>query len=144
MTNKTDTFLDPFDEWCKSRGVDCDELIAAWKSTLNTRIAEQASDTSSNCEHESTCDASGRAELRQDKDAVIERFEEWLKDEPNAGIYARMTVVAHSYLDRHDAEFGYDPYHDNMAMKEALAETCLLYTSPSPRDLSTSRMPSSA
>ena len=26
----------------------------------------------------------------------------------------------------------------------ALARTCLLYTSPSPRDLSTSRMPSSA
>ena len=25
-----------------------------------------------------------------------------------------------------------------------LSETCLLYTSPSPRDLSTSRMPSSA
>ena len=29
-------------------------------------------------------------------------------------------------------------------MERALAETCLLYTSPSPRDLSTSRMPSSA
>ena len=27
---------------------------------------------------------------------------------------------------------------------ELLVETCLLYTSPSPRDLSTSRMPSSA
>ena len=27
---------------------------------------------------------------------------------------------------------------------EASMETCLLYTSPSPRDLSTSRMPSSA
>ena len=27
---------------------------------------------------------------------------------------------------------------------EAMAEDCLLYTSPSPRDLSTSRMPSSA
>ena len=26
----------------------------------------------------------------------------------------------------------------------AMADTCLLYTSPSPRDLSTSRMPSSA
>ena len=29
-------------------------------------------------------------------------------------------------------------------LDEATAETCLLYTSPSPRDLSTSRMPSSA
>ena len=28
--------------------------------------------------------------------------------------------------------------------KQALIEGCLLYTSPSPRDLSTSRMPSSA
>ena len=31
-----------------------------------------------------------------------------------------------------------------MAIEEALGRTCLLYTSPSPRDLSTSRMPSSA
>ena len=30
------------------------------------------------------------------------------------------------------------------ARKEALILPCLLYTSPSPRDLSTSRMPSSA
>ena len=29
-------------------------------------------------------------------------------------------------------------------LKNALAKSCLLYTSPSPRDLSTSRMPSSA
>ena len=29
-------------------------------------------------------------------------------------------------------------------LEELLAEACLLYTSPSPRDLSTSRMPSSA
>ena len=32
----------------------------------------------------------------------------------------------------------------NMAQFEAQADNCLLYTSPSPRDLSTSRMPSSA
>ena len=30
------------------------------------------------------------------------------------------------------------------SVMDALAQTCLLYTSPSPRDLSTSRMPSSA
>ena len=30
------------------------------------------------------------------------------------------------------------------ALSEELCLTCLLYTSPSPRDLSTSRMPSSA
>ena len=33
---------------------------------------------------------------------------------------------------------------DDVAMKQAVASICLLYTSPSPRDLSTSRMPSSA
>ena len=31
-----------------------------------------------------------------------------------------------------------------MHIKRLLARSCLLYTSPSPRDLSTSRMPSSA
>ena len=31
-----------------------------------------------------------------------------------------------------------------LAMKELIDRICLLYTSPSPRDLSTSRMPSSA
>ena len=31
-----------------------------------------------------------------------------------------------------------------LGMKVACVENCLLYTSPSPRDLSTSRMPSSA
>ena len=32
----------------------------------------------------------------------------------------------------------------DMAEEDYLQSTCLLYTSPSPRDLSTSRMPSSA
>ena len=31
-----------------------------------------------------------------------------------------------------------------LVIPSSLADTCLLYTSPSPRDLSTSRMPSSA
>ena len=38
-------------------------------------------------------------------------------------------------------------YHELMWVRENILEhlkTCLLYTSPSPRDLSTSRMPSSA
>ena len=34
--------------------------------------------------------------------------------------------------------------NDTVAIPDYLAYTCLLYTSPSPRDLSTSRMPSSA
>ena len=33
---------------------------------------------------------------------------------------------------------------DSVATTVSHAESCLLYTSPSPRDLSTSRMPSSA
>ena len=33
---------------------------------------------------------------------------------------------------------------DNFRNKDGVCLTCLLYTSPSPRDLSTSRMPSSA
>ena len=33
---------------------------------------------------------------------------------------------------------------DRLSFWTDLARTCLLYTSPSPRDLSTSRMPSSA
>ena len=35
-------------------------------------------------------------------------------------------------------------YPDGMTSSEVGCTTCLLYTSPSPRDLSTSRMPSSA
>ena len=35
-------------------------------------------------------------------------------------------------------------YAEILAMVGAFYSTCLLYTSPSPRDLSTSRMPSSA
>ena len=33
---------------------------------------------------------------------------------------------------------------DFLKVRETLTRICLLYTSPSPRDLSTSRMPSSA
>ena len=36
------------------------------------------------------------------------------------------------------------PYEGDYNFKKVVLYTCLLYTSPSPRDLSTSRMPSSA
>ena len=40
---------------------------------------------------------------------------------------------------------GYEPAQKELASsKNGMVTTCLLYTSPSPRDLSTSRMPSSA
>ena len=47
------------------------------------------------------------------------------------------------------AEGWWKPYnpaspHMMFSFTKALTSTCLLYTSPSPRDLSTSRMPSSA
>ena len=38
----------------------------------------------------------------------------------------------------------YSAWYRNVVGLEGLPKTCLLYTSPSPRDLSTSRMPSSA
>eukprot|EP00829_Urostomides_striatus_P020646 TRINITY_DN884_c0_g1_i3.p6 TRINITY_DN884_c0_g1~~TRINITY_DN884_c0_g1_i3.p6 ORF type:complete len:113 (-),score=33.27 TRINITY_DN884_c0_g1_i3:12-350(-) len=41
-------------------------------------------------------------------------------------------------------DFGGVYVKDLHALGRDLAKTCLLYTSPSPRDLSTSRMPSSA
>ena len=51
----------------------------------------------------------------------------------------------HTTLERYFDEFKYLPY---IAVIQELYKTgvwdCLLYTSPSPRDLSTSRMPSSA
>ena len=39
---------------------------------------------------------------------------------------------------------GYTKWYVLHAEANAIAKVCLLYTSPSPRDLSTSRMPSSA
>ena len=43
-----------------------------------------------------------------------------------------------------DEEFGRTYMPESIAMLLREPEVCLLYTSPSPRDLSTSRMPSSA
>ena len=43
-----------------------------------------------------------------------------------------------------DQEVELKPILEQLATHPALDRTCLLYTSPSPRDLSTSRMPSSA
>ena len=49
--------------------------------------------------------------------------------------------VAHILLDRGDDVVGIDNMNDYY---DPSLKACLLYTSPSPRDLSTSRMPSSA
>ena len=45
---------------------------------------------------------------------------------------------------RYAASYKGDNTRGSIALKFALQQICLLYTSPSPRDLSTSRMPSSA
>ena len=55
--------------------------------------------------------------------------------------------VGHQYLHRHtnkpDSELG-DLRINRVVLVTQFDRICLLYTSPSPRDLSTSRMPSSA
>ena len=58
-----------------------------------------------------------------------------LKDEPGAKITFENVLL---YVDDKNVEIG-QPYLSNVKVT-----ACLLYTSPSPRDLSTSRMPSSA
>ena len=50
-------------------------------------------------------------------------------------------IIAH--LD-HVASLGVDAIWVSPFFRSPMADFCLLYTSPSPRDLSTSRMPSSA
>ena len=74
------------------------------------------------------------------------------------GCYIRKSdhKAFHEMIDRHEKErrnaiaadltgygFIYDMFYTELANHEYCI-TCLLYTSPSPRDLSTSRMPSSA
>ena len=57
---------------------------------------------------------------------------------------SRKSLATNADLDMDDT---YEPELTNKTLKRRTAkraETCLLYTSPSPRDLSTSRMPSSA
>ena len=55
--------------------------------------------------------------------------------------YILVEVLAQSKLDFICLDAEHSPF-DRAALDQCLA--CLLYTSPSPRDLSTSRMPSSA
>ena len=50
-------------------------------------------------------------------------------------------------ITKFEKDLSYGKKHEKMVMKSLEKyelKTCLLYTSPSPRDLSTSRMPSSA
>ena len=76
-------------------------------------------------------DAAKKKEKHQRKSAL----EGIPKDLPQLARAARITSRA--------ARVGYD-FPDRVMLFDKLQEDCLLYTSPSPRDLSTSRMPSSA
>ena len=67
-------------------------------------------------------------DLMSTEDLIIESFKDIVKDELKSHI-------------RNKIEEDPDLHAE---IKEAVAYYCLLYTSPSPRDLSTSRMPSSA
>eukprot|EP00831_Metopus_contortus_P057632 TRINITY_DN4998_c0_g1_i3.p2 TRINITY_DN4998_c0_g1~~TRINITY_DN4998_c0_g1_i3.p2 ORF type:complete len:108 (-),score=27.53 TRINITY_DN4998_c0_g1_i3:171-494(-) len=62
-----------------------------------------------------------------------------------ADFYHKMTIIHYFYVEKliDDSKDEMDTKAKTKIVKSTLM-TCLLYTSPSPRDLSTSRMPSSA
>ena len=61
------------------------------------------------------------------------------------GGYAKAAAFTADYFQKNNIQPFYPAYRDSL-MTDSLwsYNICLLYTSPSPRDLSTSRMPSSA
>ena len=64
--------------------------------------------------------------------------------EPDAPLGSGNVQIIHSYVCWFEGrEDGVSTWLNN-SKRIRLANPCLLYTSPSPRDLSTSRMPSSA
>ena len=69
-------------------------------------------------------------------------------ENPASQVYVRNKVKAchdsglHSLLEKHPDSLTQEALVDRISVLNQ--DTCLLYTSPSPRDLSTSRMPSSA
>ena len=74
------------------------------------------------------------------------RFKGWSKAMVSAG-YAYILIDIFNSLDLPEAKKVTVDHFKKIKMDELLTmsrKTCLLYTSPSPRDLSTSRMPSSA
>jgi len=70
------------------------------------------------------------AEVARD---IIRWMDEWLSDRKPGGFYASQ-----------DADISLEDDGDYFTWTVDEAKACLLYTSPSPRELSTSRMPSSA
>ena len=67
-----------------------------------------------------------------------------VKEEVSAQIQEAIQPIEEATLDHVPAEAGDRAKQAKEAIEILDAKACLLYTSPSPRDLSTSRMPSSA
>ena len=61
-----------------------------------------------------------------------------------AGAIQREVVSIAELIPSHVQKVFARVYHESRTITPTQLEVCLLYTSPSPRDLSTSRMPSSA
>jgi len=62
----------------------------------------------------------------------------------NMGQFERTLIICEPGSDVHYVDGCTAPIYTTDSLHAAVVEICLLYTSPSPRDLSTSRMPSSA
>ena len=85
----------------------------------------------------------GPAALMPQRDALLP----WLSALDNAGLALRVAgrpkAEARAAAHQHFEAFGLEGF-EHTRPAELSGGICLLYTSPSPRDLSTSRMPSSA
>ena len=83
--------------------------------------------------------SSGHGADPSSQDELISRYpelEELLRDQ-----FRRLRLIDFA---QQLPEVSRETSHDKGQSSNAELDTCLLYTSPSPRDLSTSRMPSSA
>ena len=80
-------------------------------------------------------------EINRYPDKDLEKFRE-LIEEKIAKAQHDLELIRSAYMN--DGNNGTDDTSPTFKAFEEGSETCLLYTSPSPRDLSTSRMPSSA
>ena len=80
-------------------------------------------------------------------DSVIDAYRSVMNDVDLESIEQRERVTLHDVKARIEefAELaGSEHIHKGLTSRDLTENVCLLYTSPSPRDLSTSRMPSSA
>ena len=86
--------------------------------------------------------------------SILKKFSDWMMDRAKtekddvsaaANDYLKtLGYVSIAYAWIKVLEVSFKDYNENKNFYNDKIDTCLLYTSPSPRDLSTSRMPSSA